>query len=251
MTLLHTTTFASWARGHLVCRVEGVSDRFSLTFDDGPSPEVTPRILDVLARRGARATFFTLAPNVRRSPALIARMIREGHEVAAHGDLHWPLPLLLPAGIRREIQRSVSAVVEAGGSTPKFYRPPFGFMMPGQAAFVRGLGLEPVLGDVYPEDPQRPGVERIVRRVVARLGAGSILILHDGSPIGDPDRRQTIAALDPILDHAAAAGLTAVTVGELLEGGTPRWRWRVGGTLTGRHAPDTLTATRARDGGAS
>jgi len=94
---------------------------------------------------------------------------------------------------------------------------------------VRGLGLEPVLGDVYPEDPQRPGVERIVGRVTARLGAGSILILHDGSPFGDPDRRQTIAALDPILDHAAAAGLAAVTVGELLEGGTPRRSWHPGG----------------------
>jgi len=235
MTLLHTTAFSSWARGHLVCRVEGVPDRFSLTFDDGPSRETTPRILDLLARRGARATFFTLAPNVRRAPALIGRMIREGHEVAAHGDRHWPLPLLLPGGIRREIERSVSAVVEAGGGTPRFYRPPFGFMMPGQAAFVRGLGLESVLGDVYPEDPQRPGVERIVGRVTARLGAGSILILHDGSPIGDPDRRQTIAALDPIMDHAAAAGLAAVTVGELLEGGTPRWRWRPSGR--GRPAP--------------
>ena len=233
MTLLHTSAFASWARGHLVCRAEGVTDRFSLTFDDGPSPDATPRILDVLARRGARATFFTLAANVRRSPALIGRMLREGHEVAAHGDLHWPLPFLLPAGIRREIERSISAVVEAGGARPRFYRPPFGFMMPGQAAFVRGLGLEPVLGDIYPEDPQRPGVERIVRRVVARLSAGSIVILHDGSPAGEPDRRQTVAALDPILDHAAAAGLGAVTVGELLEGGTPRWRWGGGASSNG------------------
>lgn len=225
MTLLHTRTFASWARGHLLCRVPDVTDRFSLTFDDGPGPGSTPRVLDALARHGARATFFTLAPNVRRAPALVLRMIREGHEVAAHGDLHWPLPLLLPGGIRREILRSVAAVVDAGGPVPRFYRPPFGFMMPGQAAFVRGLGLEPVLGDVYPEDPQRPGVERIVRRVVTRLRGGSIVILHDGSPVGDPDRGQTVAALGPILDHAAAAGLRSVTLGELLGDRAPRWRW--------------------------
>jgi peptidoglycan/xylan/chitin deacetylase (PgdA/CDA1 family) len=230
MTLLHTARFAGWARGHLLCRVEGAPGRFSLTFDDGPSPDATPRVLDLLARRGARATFFTLAPNVRRSPALVDRMVREGHEVAAHGDLHWPLPLLLPGAIRREIRRSIAAVVVAGGPAPRFYRPPFGFMMPGQAAFVRGLGLEPVLGDIYPEDPQHPGVERIVRRVVDRLRAGSIVILHDGSPMGNPDRRQTVAALDPILDHAAAAGLAAVTVGELLEAGTPRWRWGARGS---------------------
>jgi peptidoglycan/xylan/chitin deacetylase (PgdA/CDA1 family) len=225
VSLLHTRAFASWARGHLLCRAEGVADRFAVTFDDGPSPVATPRILDLLARRGARATFFTLAPNVRRSPALIERMIREGHEVAAHGDLHWPLPLLLPGGIRREILESVAAVRAAGGPAPRFYRPPFGFMMPGQAAFVRGLGLEPVLGDVYPEDPQRPGVERIVRRVVTRLLAGSIVILHDGSPIGEPDRGQTIAAIEPILDHAAAAGLRPVTLSDLLVGAVPRWRW--------------------------
>lgn len=223
MTLLHHRRFAGWARGHLLCRVEGVADRFALTFDDGPDPQATPAILDLLARHGARATFFTLAPNVRRERALIGRMVDEGHEVGAHGELHWPLPMLLPGGIRREVERSVAAVVAAGGPAPRFYRPAFGFMMPGQAALVRRHGVEPVLGDIYPEDPRRPGVERIVRRVVTRLTGGSIVILHDGSPFGWADRRQTIAALEPILRHGAASGLRAVTVGMLLEGGVPPW----------------------------
>ena len=65
MTLLHTKTFAGWARGHLLCRVARSDGRFALTFDDGPSPRFTPRVLDQLARHGARATFFTLAPNVQ------------------------------------------------------------------------------------------------------------------------------------------------------------------------------------------
>ena len=216
MTLLHTETFSNWARGHLLCRAPGVTDRIALTFDDGPSPTTTPRILDLLAAAGARATFFTLAPSVRRAPALVRRMASEGHEIAAHGDLHWPLPFLLPWGIRREVERSIAAVVAAAGSTPRYYRPPFGFMMPGQAAYVRRLGVEPVLGDIYPEDPQRPGTAIIVERVVARLRGGSIVILHDGSPLGDPDRTQTIEALSPILAHAARAGLAAVTLSELL-----------------------------------
>ncbi len=237
MTLLHTRMFSSWARGHLLCRVPGASDRFALTFDDGPSRDATPLILDLLSRHGARATFFTLAANVRRAPELIRRMVDEGHEIAAHGDLHLPLPLLPPGGIRREVLRSIAAVVAAGGPRPRFYRPAFGFMMPGQAAFVRGLGVEPVLGDVYPEDPYRPGVERIVKRVVTRLGPGSIAILHDGSPLGPADRSQTIAALEPILRHASAAGLRAVTVAELLDGGTPRWRR--GATTFGSETPGT------------
>jgi len=217
MTLLHNAKFAGWARGHLLCRVEDVPGRFALTFDDGPSPVTTPQVLETLERHGARATFFTLAPNARRAPGLLRRMAAEGHEIAAHGDGHWPLPLLPPWGIAREVRASIASIVAATGAPPRFYRPAFGFMMPGQSAFVRRMGVESVLGDVYPEDPHRPGVDAIVRRVTTRLSAGSIVILHDGSPLGELDRSQTVRALDPILEHAARAGLRSVTVSELLD----------------------------------
>jgi peptidoglycan/xylan/chitin deacetylase (PgdA/CDA1 family) len=216
MTLLHTAEFSSWARGHLLCRVEDVAGRFALTFDDGPSPRSTPLVLDVLRRHDARATFFVLAGRVRRAPALLRRLVDEGHEAALHGELHWPLPLVPPWTLRSEIERCAAAVGEAAGVRARFYRPPFGFMMPSQAKFVSALGYESVLGDVYPEDPQRPGVDRIVARVLPRLRAGSILILHDGSPIGDPDRSQTLEALEIILARAAGAGLRPVSVRELL-----------------------------------
>ena len=227
MSLLHNERFAGWLRGHLLCRVAGVTDRFALTFDDGPDRRSTALVLDVLAARGARATFFTLAGGVRTAPQLVARMVREGHEVAAHGDLHWPLPLLPPTIIQREVRRSIAAVVAAGAPAPRFYRPPFGMMMPGQAAFVRRLGVEPVLGDIYPEDAMNPGVGRIVKRVLLRLRPGSILILHDGSPGEWADRRQTVEALDLVLAHAGQLGLRAVTVEELTSGRVPRWSFGV------------------------
>lgn len=216
MSLLHTRRFSSWARGHLTCRVDGVSDRFALTFDDGPGPDVTPRLLDLLAARHATATFFVLAGNVRRRPDLVARMVAEGHETALHGDRHWPLALLPPAGIRGEIDRCARAVEAAADAKSRHYRPPFGFMMPGQAGYVRRLGYEPVLGDVYPEDARNPGVRRIVERVLPRLAGGSILILHDGSPQWGANRRQTLAATAIILEQAAGRGLRAVTVRNLL-----------------------------------
>jgi peptidoglycan/xylan/chitin deacetylase (PgdA/CDA1 family) len=219
LSLLHAPQFSSWVRGHLLCRVERVSDRFALTFDDGPSAGTTPAILDLLARRNARATFFLLAGNVRRRPDLVRRMAVEGHEPALHGDRHWPLPLSLPGTIRAEIRQSHAAIVEASGFAARHYRPPFGFMTPSQARFVRGMGFEPVLGDVYPEDAHQPGVERIVERVTRRLTGGSILILHDGSPLGEPDRSQTLAALEFILDHAQHHRWEAVTVAELLAAG--------------------------------
>jgi len=215
MSLLHTRRFAGWARGHLLCRFDDVTDRFALTFDDGPNGQATPALLDLLRDRGAHATFFLLAENVRRHPDLVRRMLVEGHEPALHGRIHWPLALLPPWVIRSEVRRCADAITWAAGVTARFYRTPFGVMMPGQAGFVRAMGVEPVLGDVYPEDAQRPGVETIIRRVRQRLRGGSILILHDGSPFGDTDRSQTLAALAVILADAAARSMRATTIAEL------------------------------------
>lgn len=108
MSLLHSEQFSGWARGHLLCRFEDVSDRFALTFDDGPNGRATAALLDVLRRHSARATFFVLGGNVRRHPELVHRMVLEGHETGVHGDIHWPLPLLPPWAIRAEVLRSAS-----------------------------------------------------------------------------------------------------------------------------------------------
>jgi peptidoglycan/xylan/chitin deacetylase (PgdA/CDA1 family) len=233
MTLLHTHRFSSWVRGHLVCRVDDVSDQVALTFDDGPSGADTPRVLDLLARHGARATFFTLAQNVRRHPDLVRRMVAEGHEVAIHGELHLPLLMLPPGLIRREIRRSADAVLEAANVTARHYRPPFGLMVPSQARFVQKIGYTSVLGDVYPEDAYQPPVATIVARVLRRITAGSILILHDGSPIGEPSRARTVEALDIILRHLATHALKGVSVERLLaaskEGARRTGAIRVGG----------------------
>jgi len=216
MTLLHAPRFSSWARGHLLCRVDEVRDLVALTFDDGPSRTATSSVLDLLADHGAKATFFTLAANVERRPELVRRMVAEGHEVALHGDWHLPVPMLPPWLIRREIERSALAVKRAADVGARHYRPPFGLMLPSQARFVRELGYTSVLGDVYPEDAHQPGVQRIVQRVLPRLTAGSILILHDGSPLGEPSRDQTVASLGIILEHMRSRALRGVSVEGLL-----------------------------------
>lgn len=218
MSLLHEPRVAGWIRGHLVCRVDDAAGRFALTFDDGPSPAHTPRLLEILRRYHARATFFVLRSAVTRWPALLRRVAEAGHEIGAHGDWHLPMPIAPPAVVRRELLVCARAIEDAGVARPRFYRPPFGLMLPGQAAQARALGFEPVLGDVYPEDPQRPGVAKIVARTLRRLRGGSILILHDGSAWIPGDRSQTVQAVEIILAEAAEQGLRAVTVGELLDG---------------------------------
>jgi peptidoglycan/xylan/chitin deacetylase (PgdA/CDA1 family) len=214
---------------HMLCRVEGVSDAFAITFDDGPSPRNTPRLLEVLARRGARATFFQLGRNLRRHPDLTRAVLAAGHEVGLHDDLHLP-PVLLPAPLFarefRATKRALARIADAGPGSgaasgesqapPRFYRPPFGWLRSAQARLVRAWGFEPVLGDVFPGDPERPGVEAIVERALAGLRGGSILILHDGSGYFDLDRGQTIEAAGILLDEMARRGLRAVAVGELV-----------------------------------
>ncbi len=220
MTLLHHPRVSGWARGHLLCRLDGVDDRFALTFDDGPNPRATGPLLDVLARHGAHATFFLLGGHARRHPELVRRIVAEGHEAAIHGERHWPVPLLPGWMLRDEVTRCAAAIEAAGGGRPRWYRPPFGLMMPRQAQFVRALGFESVLGDVYPEDPAQPDAAVIVERTLPRLRAGSILILHDGSPMGAVERSRTVAATDRILTWARGAGLAAVPVGRLDADGT-------------------------------
>jgi peptidoglycan/xylan/chitin deacetylase (PgdA/CDA1 family) len=215
----------------LLSRVDGVEGRFAITFDDGPSPTWTPRVLDVLAAAGARATFFPLAPNLRRHGALAARAVAEGHELGVHGEWHLPPPLVPWAVVRLEIACGVAAATAITGRAPRWWRPPFGVVRAGQSRRVRALGLLPVEGDVYPRDVERPGVEVIVERALARLRPGSILVLHDASGLGDFDRSQSVAAAARILERAAACGLAAVSLSELLAspGARPDAAWAVGG----------------------
>jgi len=215
MSALHSSWFSRWARGHLLCRVDGVDDRFALTFDDGPGAHATARILDLLGQTGDRATFFVLGEQVRRRPALVRRMHDEGHEVAVHGDRH-VTPLVLTAGaLRNQVERARASIVEAGAPPPRHYRPPYGVMGPRKAAYLRTLGITPVLGDVYPDDANNPGRRHIVRSALRHVRGGSILILHDASATFPLTRMGTYRAVSEILAALHERGLRSVTVSHL------------------------------------
>jgi peptidoglycan/xylan/chitin deacetylase (PgdA/CDA1 family) len=234
MSILHAPRVLRWARGHLLCRVDGIDDRFALTFDDGPGPVATVRVLDLLARTGDRATFFVLGENVRRRPALVRRMHAEGHEVAIHGDRHW-IPLVLSArGLRGQVERCRNAIREAGAPPPLHYRPPYGVLGPKKAAILRRLGLTPVLGDVYPSDANNPGRAHIERTTLRHIRGGSILILHDASTIPLITRMQTYRALERILEATGARGLRGVTVAALVAAGEKAFRLRAVSGYTSR-----------------
>ncbi len=221
MSLLHAPSVQRWLGRYLLCRVDGADLCFAPTFDDGPSPRNTPRLLEVLRRHQARATFFLMARRARRHVDLLKRMASEGHELGIHGDLHLPAVAMPNIWLDGEIARASDVIRAATGSAPRFYRAPFGTLRPGQAARIRACGLVPVLGSVYPRDPGERKPATIASRVLARLGSGDVLILHDSSPFFDFDRSATIAAVDAILDATTARGLRSVTLSELLASRTP------------------------------
>jgi peptidoglycan/xylan/chitin deacetylase (PgdA/CDA1 family) len=218
VTFLHTRAVQRWASRHMRCRVERVPDRFALTFDDGPSARNTPRLLEVLAGLGVRATFFVLAGHVLRHPEIVRAARDAGHELGVHGRTHLP-PLLFPGRmLAAELETSAQAVEAACGERPRRYRAPFGLLTASQARAVRAWGFETVLGDVYPEDPHLHDGREIARRALARIDAGSILILHDASVFGDASRTPTIEAVEQIVTETSRRGLRAVTVAELVSG---------------------------------
>jgi peptidoglycan-N-acetylglucosamine deacetylase len=203
------------------------SAKAALTFDDGPSGEWTPQILDELGRRGVRATFFVLGRHVREHPAVAARIVAEGHELASHGDDHSLLTFASPRHIARQLRAAEEATTRACGRAPaRLFRAPHGFRGPFVVPVARRLGYRCVgwNGSIF--DTAKPGSERIVTRAASILRPGAILLLHDadGSGRGD-ERSQTVQALPGVIGAAQAQGLELVTVSELADELRPQRRW--------------------------
>jgi peptidoglycan/xylan/chitin deacetylase (PgdA/CDA1 family)/uncharacterized membrane protein YbhN (UPF0104 family) len=197
----------------------GTNDRvLALTFDDGPSPEWTPPVLDALRESGARATFFVLGRHVEAHPELVRRMSEEGHEIASHGYDHALLTFASQADVERQLERTEVSLAKALGepARARLFRAPHGFRNPfvGRATAHRGYEVVGWTKGVW--DTAKPGVEAIVRRTIGGFRPGGILLLHDadGSGAGD-DRSQTAEAVPAIVEHAHAAGYELVTVSDL------------------------------------
>jgi peptidoglycan-N-acetylglucosamine deacetylase len=198
--------------------VDGVGvhdDVVALTFDDGPSQETTPRVLDALRSADARATFFVLGKHAERHPELVERMVREGHEVASHGYSHGLLVFASPGEITDELLRTQRLLEEAGAPPVRLFRAPHGFRNPFVVRVCRRLGYRVVGWTKGVFDTRLPGADVIAQRSVDALRPGAILLLHDADGSGDGDRSQTADALPAILEGVRERGLHAVTMSEL------------------------------------
>jgi peptidoglycan/xylan/chitin deacetylase (PgdA/CDA1 family) len=195
----------------------------ALTYDDGPHPEVTPRLLDVLARRGATATFFVLAARAEEHPEIVRRAVAEGHEVALHGADHRSLLTLGDDEAVAAVTDARHRVERVTGTPVTLYRPPYGHHTAGQARGLRAAGLEVVIWSADPTDWKHAAEDEIVERVVDAIFPGGVVLMHDDradpETAADPSELPRFSrprVLESLLDRLAEGGWTTSTVGDLL-----------------------------------
>ncbi|NGO70661.1 polysaccharide deacetylase family protein [Streptomyces boncukensis] len=199
---------ASATGPRLVRHVSPGSKSLALTFDDGPSPRFTPRVLAVLARYRVPAAFFVLGSESALHPGTL-RMVRDhGHTLGNHTWSHPNLDRLPARAVRDEIRRTQDAVTAITGLTPAFFRAPGGHFAPSSLAVCEELGLTPVSWAVDTRDWARPGVDGIVHAVMSGADTAPIVLHHDGGG----DRSQTVEALDQYLPQLLGAGYTFTTL---------------------------------------
>lgn len=192
--------------------------QIALTFDDGPDPIVTPRVLDLLRNHGARATFFLIGRHAETHPTLVRRILAEGHELGNHTYSHSRLLNCFPtAPLQREIERGEAALRRiAGASGPALYRPPVGLKSPWLARVQRRLNLRIVTWSLHAHDTGRRSPAAVAARIIRRARPGDIVLLHDGHDRPGKSRDTVTEALEAILAGLQHRNLQTVTVGELL-----------------------------------
>jgi peptidoglycan-N-acetylglucosamine deacetylase len=184
----------------------------ALTFDDGPHPEGTPRVLELLERAGAPATFFLAGEQVERRPALAAEIVAAGHEVAVHCHRHRNLMRVMPRGVCDDLDRAEAAIVDAASVRPRRYRPPYGILTSAALREARRRGWEVVLWRRDGGDWQAgTSPERIAARLLGPARGGDVLLLHDADFYSAPGSwRRTADALALVLERIAALGMRVV-----------------------------------------
>ena len=190
----------------------------AMTFDDGPHPTHTPRLLDMLKERNIRATFYLIGNRVVQYPQIARRIEQEGHEIGNHSWSHPFLDRLSDAAVTREIDQTTNAIFQVTGRPPVTFRPPYGAFTRRQRTALHGArSLPTILWSVDPQDWRRPGASTVANRILRDARQGGIILSHD-------IHRGTIDAMPATLDGLSARGLRFATVSQML--GWPLWQSR-------------------------
>jgi len=202
-----------WPRGQLLgpnlVRLPASAERrreVSLTFDDGPDPEVTPRVLDLLDRYQSKASFFCIGENAAAQPELVKEIARRGHSVENHSYRHHrAFAFFGISRLKREVDAAQSTVASITGRAPVFFRAPAGFRSPFLDSVLAPRGLRYVSWTRRGFDAVSTDPRRILKRLTRGLAAGDVLLMHDSAPV-------VLAVLPALLEQLSARGLKAVSL---------------------------------------
>ncbi|MEO6847274.1 MAG: polysaccharide deacetylase family protein [Chthoniobacterales bacterium] len=182
----------------------------AMTFDDGPNPKLTPKLLDLLKERNIKVTFFVVGENAEKYPEILQRIVAEGHEIGNHSWNHPALTKLSAQGVSDQINKTSDAIAAATGKKPTLLRPPYGAV---NAKLKKRINdefhMKIILWAVDPEDWRDPGAAAVTTRIVGKVHPGDIVLSHD-------IHAGTVEAMPAILDQLKAKGYRFVTVSELI-----------------------------------
>jgi peptidoglycan-N-acetylglucosamine deacetylase len=192
----------------------GFKSSVAITIDDGPDPEVTPKVLDQLDAHRARATFFCIGERVLRYPDLAQEIVRRGHAIENHSQRHrHNFSLLGPTAMKAEISRAQESILAVTGSAPLFFRAPAGLRNPFLNPILDRLGLQLASWTRRGFDTVSTDAQAVFRRLATPLQGGDILLLHDGHAAHAHSGVAVILEVLPrLLDNVRARGLTPVTL---------------------------------------
>ncbi|EFM09369.1 polysaccharide deacetylase [Paenibacillus curdlanolyticus YK9] len=194
-----------------------VEREIALTFDDGPDPRYTPQLLDLLKRYGAKATFFVVGAHAEQHPELLKRMVEEGHVIGIHNYEHKTNWLMRPKTVKRHIHRTEDVIKRATGSRAIYYRPPWGIVN----MFDYSLGnLHIILwSSLFGDWRYKLGAKRLEQRLMRKLKAGEVILLHDCGTTPGADERapeNMIKALEAYVAEGTRRGFRFVAIDEMI-----------------------------------
>lgn len=188
----------------------GSGNRIALTFDDGPDPEMTPKVLAVLAEHQVKATFFLIGHKVEQYPDLAKQIAAAGHVVADHSYSHSNTIAIFPtAKLTADIKQGADIIEQATGKRPMWFRPPFGVTNPRYAKALKTLGMTSIGWSVRSMDTTKPDANILLRRITDSLKPGSIVLLHDTQQV-------TLQILPQLIQQVQKRGMEIVGLPELI-----------------------------------
>ena len=188
--------------------VEG--NYIAMTFDDGPNPETTPQLLQMLRERNIKATFFVLGNMVAKHPEVLKMIADEGHEIGSHSWSHPQLTRISQAAVDKELGNTSEAIFQVTGKKPIYLRPPYGSMKPTLRTYIEDkYGLTIVNWAVDPNDWKNRNSQAVYDAIMAQVKPGAIVLAHDIYPT-------TVAAMPRVLDDLIAKGYKFGTISDLV-----------------------------------